>query len=66
MPKMRLYYNMSQNFLAFNIPHNGLFFMFGVSNVKYLALGYLALGILDGLFANNLGTSISDFILSSR
>ena len=33
---MRLYYSMSQNLLAFNTPHDGLFLVFDVSNVKYL------------------------------
>ena len=43
MPKMRLYCSMSQIFLAFNTPHDGLFLVFGVPNAKYLAFG-----ILDG------------------
>ena len=37
MPKMRLYYSMSQNLLAFNTPHDGLFLVFDVLNAKYLA-----------------------------
>ena len=36
MPKMRLYYSMSQNLLAFNTPHDGLFLVFDMSNAKYL------------------------------
>ena len=43
MPKMRLYCSMSQIFLTFNTPHDGLFLVFGVPNAKYLAFG-----ILDG------------------
>ena len=34
---------MSQIFLTFNTPHDGLFLVFGVPNAKYLAFG-----ILDG------------------
>ena len=34
---MRLYYSMSQNLLAFNTPHDGLFLVFDVRNAKYLA-----------------------------
>ena len=37
MPKMRLYCSASQNLLAFNTPHDGLFLVFGVPNAKYLA-----------------------------
>ena len=36
---MRLYCSMPQNFLAFNTLHDGLFLVFGVPNVKYLAFG---------------------------
>ena len=36
MSKIRLYCNMSQNFLTFKISHDGLFFVFGVPNAKYL------------------------------
>ena len=32
MPKMRVYCNMTQKFLAFNIPHDGLFLLFSVPN----------------------------------
>jgi len=39
MPKMKAYCNMSQNFITFNTPHDALFLVFGVPNVKYLAFG---------------------------
>ena len=39
MPKMRLYCSMSQIFLAFDTPHDGLFLVFGVPKAKYLAFG---------------------------
>ena len=37
VPKIRRYCSMSQKFLTFNTPHEGLFLMFGVPNTKYLA-----------------------------
>ena len=39
LSKMRAYCSMSHNFSIFSTPHDALFFMFGVSNAKYLAFG---------------------------
>ena len=36
---MRRYYSDVPKFLAFETPHDGLFLVFGVPNVKYLAFG---------------------------
>ena len=36
---MRLYCSMSQIFLAFDTPHDGLFLVFGLPKAKYLAFG---------------------------
>lgn len=38
---MRLYCSMSQKNLAFNTPHDGLYWVFGMLNAKYLAVGAL-------------------------
>ena len=36
---MRVYCSMSQNFDTFNTPHDALFLLFGVPNVKYSSFG---------------------------
>ena len=38
---LRVYCSMFHNFDTFNTPHDALFLVFGVSNVKYLAFGTL-------------------------
>ena len=47
---LRQYCSGMPKLLAFNTPHEGLFFMFGVPNAKYLAFGTIDENALKNLF----------------
>ena len=47
---LRRYCSGVPKLLAFNTPHEGLFFMFGVPNAKYLAFGTIDENALKNLF----------------
>ena len=50
IPLIGLYSSRCQNYLAFDTSQEACFFVFGVSNAKYLALGTLDANALKGLF----------------